>query len=211
MQRPCAKKTATIDLLTDNITGGLKMSEDDDDVHAVLRQRGSGAHARLHHRRADGGERRHGGGHGACSRSRAGARRCRARCFAEGPTYETEYRARRKDGTLAWVLDSGRKVQTEDGAVKIGSVLGHHVAQGGGDRARGGAGALPHRAAQRYRRAVRIRYRARRAGRVRARPARTAARFPSVGSALPEMIAEGGRIHPDDCERLAERCRAASR
>lgn len=130
-----------------------------------------------------------------------------ARCFAEGPTYETEYRARRKDGTLAWVLDSGRKVQTEDGAVKIGSVLMDITSRKEAEIAL----AVER---ERYRIALRsvtdvlFEYDIERDVLVEYE------RAPGAdGSALPEerrieryteMIAEGERIHPDDCERLAE-------
>ena len=130
-----------------------------------------------------------------------------ARCFAEGPTYETEYRARRKDGTLAWVLDSGRKVRTEDGAVKIGSVLMDITSRKEAEIAL----AVER---ERYRIALRsvtdvlFEYDIERDVLVEYE------RAPGAdGSALPEerrieryteMIAEGGRIHPDDCERLAE-------
>ena len=111
LQQLVREKTATIDLLTDNITGGLKMSEDDDvytlsyvneglarmlgyTIEELMEVSGGTAAGMVH------------------APDRAQALADVARCFAEGPTYETEYRARRKDGTLAWVLDSGRKVQT---------------------------------------------------------------------------------------------------
>lgn len=206
LQQLVREKTATIDLLTDNITGGLKMSEDDDvytlsyvneglarmlgyTIEELMEVSGGTAAGMVH------------------APDRAQALADVARCFAEGPTYETEYRARRKDGTLAWVLDSGRKVQTEDGAVKIGSVLVDITSRKEAEIAL----AVER---ERYRIALRsvtdvlFEYDIERDVLVEYE------RAPGAdGSALPEerrieryteMIAEGGRIHPDDCERLAE-------
>lgn len=45
------------------------------------------------------------------------------RCFAIGPEYKTEYRIRKKDGSLLWVMDSGRKVTDENGQVVINSII----------------------------------------------------------------------------------------
>ena len=206
LQQLVREKTATIDLLTDNITGGLKMSEDDDvytlsyvneglarmlgyTIEELMEVSGGTAAGMVH------------------APDRAQALADVARCFAEGPTYETEYRARRKDGTLAWVLDSGRKVQTEDGAVKIGSVLMDITSRKEAEIAL----AVER---ERYRIALRsvtdvlFEYDIERDVLVEYE------RAPGAdGSALPEerrieryteMIAEGERIHPDDCERLAE-------
>ena len=46
-----------------------------------------------------------------------------ARCFAQGSEYRTEYRMRKKDGTLVWVLDTGRKSLNPDGKIVINSII----------------------------------------------------------------------------------------
>lgn len=44
-------------------------------------------------------------------------------CFAKGVDYSTEYRIRKKDGSLMWVLDSGRKHENKSGTMQINSIL----------------------------------------------------------------------------------------
>lgn len=44
-------------------------------------------------------------------------------CFASGYDYVTEYRMKKKDGSLMWVMDTGRKYQDEQGNMKINSIL----------------------------------------------------------------------------------------
>ena len=44
-------------------------------------------------------------------------------CFAKGPSYHTEYRMRRKDGNLLWVIDRGTKTLGTDGQIKINSII----------------------------------------------------------------------------------------
>ena len=122
LQQLVREKTATIDLLTDNITGGLKMSEDDDvytlsyvneglarmlgyTIEELMEVSGGTAVGMVH------------------APDRAQALADVARCFAEGPTYETEYRVRKKNGELVWIMDSGRKMEAADGSVKISSLL----------------------------------------------------------------------------------------
>lgn len=122
LQQLVREKTATIDLLTDNITGGLKMSEDDKAY--TLAYVNEGLARMLGYTIEELEEMSGGTARGLVygpdlDQALADVERC----FAQGPTYETEYRVRRKDGSLAWVLDSGRKVRAEDGTVKIGSVL----------------------------------------------------------------------------------------
>lgn len=120
LQQLVREKTATIDLLTDNIMGGLKMSEDDEAYTMSYINEGL---ARMLGYTVEELEEMSGG----TARGMVyGPDLEQAladvdRCFAQGPTYETEYRVRRKDGSLAWVLDSGRKVRTADGTVKIGA------------------------------------------------------------------------------------------
>ena len=45
------------------------------------------------------------------------------RCFARGAEYKTQYRMKKKDGSLLWVMDSGRKVQDENGRTVINSII----------------------------------------------------------------------------------------
>lgn len=44
-------------------------------------------------------------------------------CFLRGDSYAAEYRMRKKDGSLIWVLDSGRKVRGADGKTVINSII----------------------------------------------------------------------------------------
>ena len=44
-------------------------------------------------------------------------------CFSKGNEYKAEYRIRKKDGSLMWVMDSGRKFTDATGATKINSIL----------------------------------------------------------------------------------------
>lgn len=46
-----------------------------------------------------------------------------AECFARGPEYHAEYRIRKKDGSLLWVMDSGRKVKNACGEWVINSII----------------------------------------------------------------------------------------
>ena len=46
-----------------------------------------------------------------------------ARCFAVGVDYSAEYRIRKKDGSLMWVIDLGRKYQNKSGQTQINSIL----------------------------------------------------------------------------------------
>lgn len=45
------------------------------------------------------------------------------KCFAKGPEYKAEYRIKKKDGSLLWVMDSGRKVIDENGQTIINSII----------------------------------------------------------------------------------------
>lgn len=44
-------------------------------------------------------------------------------CFAKGPSYRAEYRMEKKDGSLIWVIDTGRKAVDSNGVVKINSII----------------------------------------------------------------------------------------
>lgn len=122
LQQLVRDKTAAIDLLTHNIAGGLKMSDDDECYSLTYVNEGL---ARMLGYTID--ELREVSGGTSVGLmyepDRPQALADAARCFAQGSTYETEYRVRRKDGSLVWVLDSGRRMQADDGSPKIGSVL----------------------------------------------------------------------------------------
>lgn len=44
-------------------------------------------------------------------------------CFAKGLTYSAKYRIRKKNGELMWVMDSGQKFLDENGKYKINSII----------------------------------------------------------------------------------------
>ena len=122
LQQLVREKTKTIDFITKNITGGLKVSEDDEFFSFAYVNDGL-AHM-LGYTSEEFMEMSGGTAVGAVyPPDLDNALADVARCFAAGPSYETEYRIRRKDGTLAWVIDSGIKVPADDGSVKINSVL----------------------------------------------------------------------------------------
>lgn len=122
LQQLLREKTEMIDLITKNTNGGLKVSEDDDlYTFAYVNE---GLAGLLGYTVDEFMEMSGGTAVGAVyPPDLENALGDVARCFASGPTYETEYRIRKKDGTLAWVLDSGRKVPLADGTVKINSVI----------------------------------------------------------------------------------------
>lgn len=122
LQQLLREKTETIDLITENINGGLKVSEDDE--FYTFAYVNEGLARILGYTVEEFLEMCGGTAVGAVyPPDLASALDDVARCFADGPSYETEYRVRRKDGTLAWVLDAGHKVQLADGSRKISSVL----------------------------------------------------------------------------------------
>lgn len=46
-----------------------------------------------------------------------------ADCFKKGPSYSTQYRIRKKNGDLLWVIDRGRKAVNANGETKINSII----------------------------------------------------------------------------------------
>ncbi len=122
LQQLVREKTETIDLITSNVNGGLKVSEECEPYGLVYVNEGL---ARMLGYSVDEFMRMSGGTAAGVvhetdrERALADVRRC----FSQGSTYETEYRVRKKSGELVWILDSGRKMETADGSVKISSLL----------------------------------------------------------------------------------------
>lgn len=122
LEQVVREKTGIIDTVTANIVCGVKASNDDETYsyryvnESLPRMLGYTMEEFLE---ASGGSA--GGLVYEEDKDRAFAD-C-ARCFAEGDTYISEYRVRKKDGSLIWVYDSGRKALDEDGSIRINSVL----------------------------------------------------------------------------------------
>lgn len=122
LQQLVREKTETIDLITDNVNGGLKVCEENEPYVLVYVNEGL---ARMLGYTVDELMDESGGTaagivHGP---DRARALEDVRRCFSQGSTYETEYRVRKKSGELVWILDSGRKMEVADGSVRISSLL----------------------------------------------------------------------------------------
>ncbi|UWD47815.1 diguanylate cyclase [Clostridioides difficile] len=122
LQKLLKEKTEVIEMITNNINGGLKGSNDDDTFSFFYVNEGL---PKILGYTYDEFIKMSGG-------SAVGAvyppdlpkalEDCQ-RCFAKGTTYSSEYRIRKKDGTLMWVLDSGMKSLNSDGVVKINSII----------------------------------------------------------------------------------------
>ncbi|NMS88564.1 diguanylate cyclase [Clostridioides difficile] len=122
LQRLLKEKTEVIEMITNNINGGLKGSNDDNTYSFFYVNEGL---PKILGYTYDEFIKMSGG-------SAVGAvyppdlpkalEDCE-RCFANGTTYSTEYRIRKKDGTLMWVLDSGMKSLNSDGVAKINSII----------------------------------------------------------------------------------------
>ena len=116
------EKTETIDLITANIAGGLKVSEDAEPYRLAYVNEGL---ARMLGYTTEEFMAMSGGTASGIvyppdlDQALADVRRC----FAQGSSYETEYRVRKKNGELVWIMDSGRKMEAADGSVKISSLL----------------------------------------------------------------------------------------
>ena len=122
LQQLVHEKTETIDLITEHINGGLKVSEDDERYTISYVNDGL---ARMFGYTVDEFiEASNGSSVDAVYEpDRAASYAAVQRCFEEGSSFEVEYRVQRKDGSLAWILDSGCKVQLPDGSTKVSSVL----------------------------------------------------------------------------------------
>lgn len=122
LQELVREKTEAIDLVASNINGGFKISENDERYTLVYVNESL---ARMLGYTVEEYLEMSGGTATGASYLPDLPRSYEAvvRCFEKGPTYVTEYRVRRKDGELVWVLDSGRKIEAPDGSTKIISVL----------------------------------------------------------------------------------------
>lgn len=122
LQRMLREKSDLIDTIADNINGGLKTSNDDE--HYSFRYVGEGLCRLLGYTMDEfyeaTGNRAVGMVYPA---DRDRVHREMAACFAEGPSYAVEYRARTKDGAVLWVYDSGRKSRNDDGTSRIDSII----------------------------------------------------------------------------------------
>lgn len=122
LQELVREKTETLDLIASNINGGFKISEDDE-CYTLSYVTESLAHM-LGYTVEEFFEMSGGTATGASyPPDLPRAYEAVMRCFEKGPSYETEYRVRGKDGALVWILDSGRKIDLADGSTKIVSIL----------------------------------------------------------------------------------------
>ncbi|MGS5514531.1 sensor domain-containing diguanylate cyclase [Clostridioides difficile] len=122
LQRLLKEKTEVIEMITNNINGGLKGSNDDDTFSFFYVN--EGLPKILGYTYDEFIEMSGGTAVGAVyPPDLPKALGDCERCFANGTTYSTEYRIRKKDGTLMWVLDSGMKSLNNDGVIKINSII----------------------------------------------------------------------------------------
>ena len=122
LQRLLKEKTEVIEMITNNINGGLKGSNDDNTYSFFYVN--EGLPKILGYTYDEFMEMSGGSAVGAVyPPDLPKALEDCERCFAKGPTYSSEYRIRKKDGTLMWVLDSGMKSLNSDGIVKINSII----------------------------------------------------------------------------------------
>lgn len=122
LQRLLKEKTEVIEMITNNINGGLKGSNDDDTYSFFYVN--EGLPKILGYTYDEFIEMSGGSAVGAVyPPDLPKALEDCQRCFEKGTTYSSEYRIRKKDGTLMWVLDSGMKSLNSDGIVKINSII----------------------------------------------------------------------------------------
>lgn len=122
LQRLLREKTEVIDMITGNITGGLKGSNDDSTYSYFYVN--EGLPGMLDFTYDEFMKKTGGTAVGAVyPPDLPNALEDCARCFAQGPVYSTEYRMQKKDGSLIWVLDSGRKALDAEGVMRINSIV----------------------------------------------------------------------------------------
>ena len=122
LQRLLGEKTEVLDMIADNINGGLKGSNDDETFSYFYVNDGL---PRMLGYTYDEFMKKSGGtavGAAYPPDVPAAVEQC-LRCFEKGPVYSVEYRMEKKDGSLIWVLDSGRKMVDSDGITRINSIV----------------------------------------------------------------------------------------
>lgn len=122
------QKTEVLEMVVNTINGGLKVSNDDDTFSFYYVSENLcnmfGYTMDEYMRMSKGSA------VGACYPPDVDeALRQVANCFAVGDTYKCEYRIPKKDGTLMWVLDSGRKFVDKDGAKRVNSIITNNTAE----------------------------------------------------------------------------------
>lgn len=122
LQRLLNEKTEVLDMITGNINGGLKGSNDDSMFSYYYVN--EGLPQMLGYTYNEFMDKSGGTAVGAVYPPdlQLALADCE-RCFSQGPVYSTEYRMEKKDGTLIWVLDSGRKTIDSEGISRINSIL----------------------------------------------------------------------------------------
>lgn len=122
LQQILREKMEVLDMIAANIDGGLKGSNDDDTFSYFYVN--EGLPRMLGYTYDEFMEKTGGTAVGAVypPDCQAAVDEC-IRCFEKGPVYSTEYRMEKKDGTLMWVMDTGRKVLDSDGITRINSII----------------------------------------------------------------------------------------
>lgn len=122
LQRLIKEKTDVIDMIAGNIDGGLKGSNDDNTFSYFYVN--DGLPRMLDFTYEEFMEKTGGTAVGAVYPPDlpAALSDCE-RCFAQGPAYSTEYRMEKKDKSLIWVLDTGRKAPDSEGVMRINSII----------------------------------------------------------------------------------------
>lgn len=122
MNQLLKEKSEVIDMISSNINGGLKGSNDDDTFSYFYVN--EGLCNMLGYTYDEFMEMSHGCAVGAVYPPDlpAALKSCEE-WFAKGLNYEAEYRIQKKDGSLIWVLDTGKKSMGPDGQVKINSMI----------------------------------------------------------------------------------------
>lgn len=122
LQQLVAEKNEVIEMIISNINGGLKVSNDDDTYSFCYVN--EGLPKMLGYTYDEFMKMSGGTAVGACyPPDIPHALKTCAECFQKGMDYSVEYRMKKKDGSLIWVLDSGRKAIDQNGIPKINSII----------------------------------------------------------------------------------------
>ncbi len=122
MKQLISQQTRQLNILIDNLPGGLKLSRQDDGYSFTYVS--PELCAMLGYTLDEFMEYSGGTAAGACyEEDREEAVADSIRCFNEGDSYTCEYRMKKKDGTLIWVRDYGKKFISDTGEKLINSVI----------------------------------------------------------------------------------------